>query len=681
MRIIDDIEALDNLGEILDYIQNVRVSFMAKPKSWNYYANDFCTLDIETTNESDLVGYPYIFQMTIFNQCVYVRTYEDFACILNKLIASFHLGERRRLIIYVYNLSYEMFYLWQLLNRDFHMKEDLCPKSLKPLIVRYSEGLEFRDALKLFQKSLANATKNVKHSKRVGDLDYKIIRYPDTHLTDDELRYCLYDVVGMREAILELMTQHNYDMARIPLTNTGIVRSSVLNAVRSDPVFTAIQQDVVPDRNQMILLVKSMAGGDTHGNARLRNKIIENCNMADITSAHPSQMLLQKYPCGKLETYPYGMTLEDYSSLVSDFAIWMVVKFEDITLKNNVTNPVISLSKAVDISSNAYCTENGRITYAEKLELPCDSNDFSRILRSYNWRKCKIIFAVISKLKYLPESFRNVVKQWFENKSSISDKGDFLYMFSKICINTIFGACAQKPIRDSYTAIVNGNEIMNKTIGWIENLENTSDEEYQKIVSRKTALPFVWGTWTASLTRLQLFNMQEKIGWNRVIYWDTDSIYYIGKKAKCIEEFNKEKIEQVIERNALVYNYENKPVYIGAFTDDYEGEEYGLKRFKFLHAKCYWKETEKYSEFTIAGVAKKNAMEYIKTPENFVPGFYISDAGGKKLKYCSRPIRKITRGSVTFTVASHIVMSRRDYKLNNATDIEKITIEDLEPIA
>lgn len=62
MRIIDDIKALDNLDEILDYIQNVNVSFTAKPKSWNYYSNDFCTLDVETTNENELVGYPYIFK-------------------------------------------------------------------------------------------------------------------------------------------------------------------------------------------------------------------------------------------------------------------------------------------------------------------------------------------------------------------------------------------------------------------------------------------------------------------------------------------------------------------------------------------------------------------------------------------------------------------------------------------
>lgn len=680
MRTIDDLIVYTDLNEIYNYIDSTDFDFVSKPRSKKAYLNEFMTFDIETTTESETIGYPYTYQFTIGNQSAMVRTFADFANVLHRIINKYGLCEDFRIIIYVHNLGYEAFYLWQLLNKEFHLKEYLTPKSRKPLTIVYTEGLEFRDSLKLFQKSLASATKNCKHSKLQGDLDYNIIRYPDSNLNDKEFRYCIYDVVGLREAIIMLFKDHGYNTATVPLTNTAIVRESVLKSISHDAEYRQCKNKTKPDKLQLEILIRTMGGGDTHGSRFLAGKTINNCNMVDIKSAHPSQMLLKKYPCGTLTTYVNGMSWDEYNTISSDFAVWMYVDFVELAVQPQCSNPVISISKCENVESetedvNDLILDNGRVIYAYKCSVMMDSNDFSRIQRSYTWEDAKIVCAVTSKLRYLPLSFREPIKNYFANKESIVNKNDFVYMFSKICVNTIYGACAQKPARDSYTAIISDNGVEYDHTNWIDVLHNMNDAEFKRVIENQKAFPFVWGSWTASLTRLQLFDMQEKIGWHNIIYWDTDSIYYRGEKAECIKLFNIEKIIEVKERGAIVKNYKNEDVYIGTFEDDYQSKTYGIEKFRFLHAKCYAYIVDGELKTTIAGVGKKEGLNALKDIENLKDGFYISNAGGKKIKYCSMPIRTIKRGEMEFPIASHIVMADRDYMIS---DNRKMIIENIE---
>ena len=79
-------------------------------------------------------------------------------------------------------------------------------------------------------------------------------------------------------------------------------------------------------------------------------------------------------------------------------------------------------------------------------------------------------------------------------------KGSPDYMFSKICVNTIFGACAQKTVRDEYTMEICEEGITGERKSWEENLNGMTDEKVLKTQTNK--FPFLWGLWTASLTRL-----------------------------------------------------------------------------------------------------------------------------------------------------------------------------------
>lgn len=626
------------------------------------YVDDFITFDIETTTEDESCGYMYVWQACVGPYTVVGRTYSDLENLLTLIVNKCGLNDKNRVIVYVHNLGYEAYYLSQLLTASFGAPEMLVPQSNKPLTMTFGNGLEFRDSYKLFQKSLDKATKSLAHHKLVGELDYNIKRTPASYLTSDEWAYCIWDVVGLREAILKLYADHGYTTATVPLTNTGIVRESVLSVVNHDPQFRAVRRETRPTREQLILLIESMAGGDTHGSRFYAGKTVDDCNMVDIKSAHPSQMLLQKYPMGKLKTVSRDMTVEDVLDLSDQYAMWCIVRMTGVVVKSDCANPTISFSKCAEISDE-YSLDNGRVIYAESLSVACDSNDIYRIVHSYDYDTFVVESAVMSKLGYLPASIRGVILRWFTNKEAIEDRFDFDYMFSKICVNTIYGACAQKPARDDHIYISTTNGIESKTISWKDKILTMSDDEYNQLFTERS-LPFVWGTWTASMSRLQLYKMQEKIGWSRVLYWDTDSIYYKGKKAACIVAFNAYKHKQVIARDAVVTNYKGERVYIGSFEDDYPDEEYGIKQFRFLHAKCYGKVSHDGLQWTIAGVAKDCAKRALRNIDDLRDGYYISNAGGMKVKYVSAPIQTIERSGLEFQSASYIVMKPRDYKVN-----------------
>lgn len=82
--------------------------------------------------------------------------------------------------------------------------------------------------------------------------------------------------------------------------------------------------------------------------------------------------------------------------------------------------------------------------------------------------------------------------------------------------------------------------------------------------------PFLWGLWTASLTRLKLWRLLKYQGWDRVIYWDTDSCKFEGvEKVPAVDGYNGEIKRQCIARKCVVQKDNGKCVYIGVAEDEH----------------------------------------------------------------------------------------------------------------
>ena len=247
--------------------------------------------------------------------------------------------------------------------------------------------------------------------------------------------------------------------------------------------------------------------------------------------------------------------------------------------------------------------------------------------------------------------------EWYPRNMYLKDSPE--YNFAKICVNSIFGACAQKTVREKYEITTESGLIVDKK-SWYAHMEEMKDEEIIKTQTRTGKLPFMWGLWTASCTRLELHKLQKLIGWDKCIYWDTDSIKYRGKKPSSILEYNKAQEILVKDRGAIVINRNGKPVYIGVAEDEHPGEEYGYSKFRFLHSKCYAYEEKTGITAVIAGVTKKAGKRALNgSVDNLINGLYIYPAGGQKLWYHPRPLQPDGR-------ASYIYMQDRDVTIGKA---------------
>ena len=634
---------------------------------WQEYLDITCTFDTETTNTDD-DGFVYSFQTCIGGAVVVPRYFEDWAEIMETVIDNWHITERRRLIVFVHNLGYEYTYLIQMLCERWGDCKALYTKSRKPLTLKFSNGIEFRDSLKLFQHSLAAATKGCKHEKLKGDLDYSVYRTPDTPLSDSEFAYCVNDVLGLWEAIERMKKEHHDNAATLPITNTRLVLREVNRCIDKyhDTRITGSMKSLHLNAQQTYLAYKAMAGGDTHGTRWRAGQTYTGCNSYDFKSAHPSQQLLWKFPAGEPIDLPENLTPRRMDTLIRKGLGWVgLLYLKDVSILDECPDPCISISKCGILDG---CPEsnqdNGRILYADSLAVYCDSNDWQRIKDAYTFKDAVLLKGFAFRLAYLPDSFRMAVYEKFKIKESM--KGSTEYAFAKICVNTIFGACAQKAIRDEYRAVIGDGIDFTKT-SWEKNLEDMDDSEVDK--KQEKRFPFLWGLWTASLTRLKLWELLKIVGWENVIYWDTDSCKYQGPKMKGVQEYNERIARQCEKRGVVVEKKDGKKVYIGVAEDEHPQAEYGYKEFRFLHAKCYAARTCGGTlESTIAGVGKAEGVKALKDDiENLNDFLIIEDAGGKMLTYHNSPIKERHDFQRATHSASWIVMTPRRYEVGQTT--------------
>lgn len=627
------------------------------------YFDITCTFDIETTNTDD-DGFAYSFQTCIGGAVVVPRYFEEWVDIMETILDKWGATDNKRLIVFVHNLGYEYTYLIQMLCDRWGDCKALYTKSRKPLYLQFSNGVEFRDSLKLFQKSLARATEGCTHEKLKGDLDYTKYRTPDTPLDDTEFAYCVNDVLGLWEAIERLKKERGYDTANLPLTNTALVVSEVNSKISHDSKCRNAMSRLALSKSQTLLAYKAMAGGDTHGTRWRAGRTYHNCNSYDFKSAHPSQQLLWKFPSGRPFSLPDETPQDDMERLIDAGYGWVgKILLMDFQIKPECPDPCISVSKCASIQ-NQFDVDNGRLLGADAAFIYCDSNDWIRIRDGYTYSKMIAMESFAFQLAYLPDSFRLTIFDKFKIKETMKGSPD--YAFSKICVNTIYGATAQKQIRDEYTADI-GDVIEFTRADWETTLDGMDDNGVYKKQAEK--FPFLWGLWTASLTRLKLWQLLKIVGWENVIYWDTDSCKYEGPKMKGVQEYNEMIARQCEKRGVVVEKADGKKVYIGIAEDEHPGAEYGYKEFRFLHAKCYAARTcDGTLESTIAGVGKKEGQAALKDDiENLNDFLIIEDAGGQMLTYHDRPITPREDFERPTCSASWIVMAPRRYEVGQTT--------------
>ena len=186
--------------------------------------------DTEASSFTDLSGQEaaicYIWQFGIEDTVVYGRYMEGFQNLLATL-NDYLQSNRLDLVTYVHFFKYD--FTW--IRAFFKWDKIFFRENRYPLFAKTGR-IEFCDSLVLSGgQSLNKIGKGLRNPvmKAVGDLDYDLVRTPNTPMTDLELHYCEMDIRVLVQYIREKMEDEG-TICNIPSTNTGYVRRYVRNA-------------------------------------------------------------------------------------------------------------------------------------------------------------------------------------------------------------------------------------------------------------------------------------------------------------------------------------------------------------------------------------------------------------------------------------------------------------------
>lgn len=545
------------------------------------------------------------------------RKPSELMAVFKKFIKLYDLGDKRKLVIYIHNLSYDIAYLYSYL-KIFGEPKILAIKPHKILTFEVG-GLLFKCSYLLSNRSLIAWNKYTKSpvEKIVNGIDYSLIRYQDTPLDNKDWEYQVNDVLSMKYSFNNMLSMFNDDIVSIPLTNTGYIRRDVRKSFKSDKrnreLF--IKSRLTVDTYK--ILRRAFAGGLSHGNRHYIGRLI-NAKIAhyDYKSMYPSQQILRYFPTGAFELYyrndgKHCLSKTKLDELCTKYCVVMSITFDGLYIRDeNITLPCVSVDKCnkgrtgdtplhYTIDGNKRGNDNGKVLFMDGRTTLCLTElDYYWIKRQYKTNRMRINTVYIAQRAKHPTYVLENINKYFKIKESASgierDK-------AKNNLNAGYGMEATDPVRVDYSFDMNSCEWIHKAVDDDTIIEEKLDKFYK---SRNSFMQFYYGVYVTSWSRYQLLEMVEAIGYDRFIYADTDSIYFIDSpnSRQIIEKYNKRVIEYNIKHELGVSNKNGNVSYYGVFED--EGEH--ITAFKFLHSKCYGYVIDGEDiKLTIAGVRKE----------------------------------------------------------------------------
>ena len=549
----------------------------------------------------------YAWVFGINGRCVKGRTWKEFLDLTDYLVKYYELNKDKRLIIYVHNLSYE----FQFIMKYFEWENVFSLDTRKPIYAITKNGLEFRCSYLLSGYSLEKLGENLlkyKVEKKVGDLDYSLIRHSKTPLTDKEWGYILNDGLVVMAHIQEEIERLG-SIKEIPLTKTGYVRNLCRqNCLKGKNKFEYPQmiKGLQIEKEDYMLLKKAYSGGFTHANSNYVDKLVKNVHSFDFSSSYPAVMLSEEYPMSR----PMKKTIKnskDFVSKLNAYCCLFNCTFHNLRSKVEYEN-YISISRCN--YAEHFVLNNGRIIEADTVDITLTEQDFFIITELYIWDTIDISDMTCFYKDYLPKDFILTILQLYKDKTELKGvpEKQVEYMVSKNMINSCYGMCVTDPCRDEniyenglwYTKSSNIDEMIDK---------------YNR--NNQRVLYYPWGVWVTAYARRNLFSGINEFK-NDYIYSDTDSIKVINidKHKDYIENYNKqikEKVEKCLKYHdipiSMAYPKTKKGVVKPLGVWDYEGM---YTKFKTLGAKRYIVEKDGDIEITIAGVSKEAGKKYLK---------------------------------------------------------------------
>lgn len=615
-----------------------------------------CTFDIESTTISDVkvpYAYMYIWQMCIEDKVVFGRTWNEWIELLDKLKDIYKLSEKRKLVIYVHNLSYEFEFI-----RDFIKFSNIFATDKRKVLKASNDYFEFRCSYYLSNMNLSKFIENTQgasHYKGIDDLDYRKVRTPADVLTDIEYGYCYNDVKGLYEAVLGLLQQDN--LKTIPLTSTGYVRRDCRLSMRKNKHNRKIFINTQLDEEEYILMKECFRGGNTASNRYLTNQILTQVGSYDISSSYPYVMIGCKFPIGKF-TYYSVETIDELYEINEKYYTIGRYAFVNLRVKNSVPIPYIPFNKCRNTINTV--NYNGRVLSADNIQISLTNIDFDIINNQYEYDDLLVKDIYVSRKDYLPKEITNVIFEYFDKKSRLKNVAgeEYEYNKSKNKLNSIYGMTVTDPVHSDI--------IIDDSGEWITTQRDIQEELDKYYKSWNNFFPYQWGVFVTALARKRLQDAIDLVGMD-VVYCDTDSVKYLGNHDFDFLLLNKEMEDFNLQHNIKYsIDIDGREYKLGVFeSENKKNESYEYDEFKTLGAKKYAFNTDGKIGVTVAGLSKKlGAEELEKTGlKDFKIGKVFTRSGRTTAYFNNQPIHTITVNGVKIKTGSNIAIVDTTYTL------------------
>lgn len=664
-----DAPKISKKGKTLDHIQ---------------YYDLACSFDIETTtilNDDNPYAFMYQWQYCIEDYVFMGKTWtewQEFNQILHDALGlKIWLDDKAlrgvSLVTYVFNLEFE----WQFCR--YFVGELISPlitDKYRPLLVPTAQGITYRCAYRLTNKSLDSFTKGFPHHKLKGDLDYSIIRTPETKMTDTELAYCYNDVKGLSEALRDRLDKDKYTIASIPLTSTGYVRKDCQTSMRKNKNNRKNFEEtrLTPELYKMCRA--AFRGGNTHANAKFVGRTItEVVHHADLASSYPAWILTRTFPIGPfVPDNEFIMTckgtmklLELIQQKVKQYCLLITIRLFHIKYKGDCGVPYIARAKAFlrICDKDEIVEDNGRIYSAPFVELTLTDIDLLMVLKYYDIAGFEITSAYRSHRGMLPYELRKVCFEYYKAKTELkhvtSEDGsaEYNYARSKEMLNSTYGMMVMRVDRIEYEYKDGEYVTISKP------LQLMLDDFYDR---RSSFLPYQFGVWVTAWARYVL-QMGCDICGEDLIYIDTDSVFFIGDHSKEFAALNAALTQNAEQAGAIAYNKNGEAFPVGVW--DFEPDITG--GFKTLGAKKYLYSFDGKTIYsTISGVSKDIGQKYFTehgfeafTDETTIPtsGKVTAHYNNDKPHYIEvNGCKILTASNIALVEAPYTIHIKHDYR-------------------
>lgn len=643
----------------LEYAYNVEEYIQAAPKvnrrTYAGYIRTPATFDIETSTINNAPGgadpeysaFMYHWQMCIEGRVIFGRTWAEWLQLLEHLKTVYSLTAKRKLVIYVHNLSFEFMFIHRFITLDKVFATDRH----KVLKCQFNGVFEMRCSYYLSNMSLQKFIENTKgrhYRKAADDLDYRVIRTPETVLTDVEAGYCYNDVRGLYEAVQGLLQDDN--IQSIPMTSTGYVRRDCRNAMRQRRANRDRFLKCALDDEQYTLCRHAFRGGNTASNRYMTNMILKDVNSYDISSSYPFVMLSEKFPAG-----PFMFaSIDDIGDLEyynGRYCTLGYYTFENVRVRNSVPVPYVATSKRVALSEfEAY---NGRILSASSVTLALTEIDYRIIQRQYDYDALYVPYLFIRRKDYLPRELRGQIYHYFDLKSELKGVAgkEYEYTKAKNKLNSIYGMCVTDIKHAAY-------EFDADTGAFVEGESNSLEKYYN---SRNNFLTYQVGIWVTAYARRNLQQAIDRVGLD-VVYCDTDSVKYVGDHTRDFERLNADILRRCASDGIRITADVNGRTYnVGLWDHDRKYD-----RFITLGRKKYAYDIGGRIGLTVSGLSKKDGRRELAAKgglEAFRIGEVFEHSGRTVAYYNNDPIHNIEVDGVTIETAANIRIVDTTYTL------------------